>query len=448
MFVADFLSSSDYQNDNCSKLHYDPYCQNRGPHLGDYIEAQIGPAASQSHVFPIVAESEYEWTEFYTGFAGDKQKMQSLDYSAPLREVQAYLDRAPGLSSDDIADTQRFFKRWASIPPHRSEIVHRGKPWGGLQEQLTGKKLARGAPFAVPESGETGFDEARPWAELAIHGTFSADSLAATPLSYQVRSEWQTALHESAGSHGDTWLHRLHLGVILLDQGMIIAGERELNASMSLKPNVVAARNLALLASSPQARVARYHEAWELWKELSASAGGKWRDPPEATARLGLAVSKEFSALLTSTADWAGLQAFHTELAVHCPACMRGFGEDRFLDAKASLLISKREYNTAIDVLTSHCFASYLGERTSLIGKWYHAKYMLEVERLGRNLTRIDTVRFKKRIGCYSGDDTTVFTAKSDAKTGLNMDWALEWWAGEGPCDRGPPNLGNGPGAG
>ena len=442
MFVADFLSSSDYQNPKCDKEHYDPWCLDRGPHLGDYIEAQIGPAASQSHVFPIVSESEYEWTEFYAGFKADRQKMQALDYSVPLREVQAYLDRAPGLSAADIADMQRFLKRQASIPPKASEIVHRGKPWGGLQERLTGKKLARGAPFGVPEAGEEGFEEARPWAELVTQGTFSADSLAATPISYQVRPEWQTALRKSAESHGYTWLHRLHLGVLLVDQGMISAGERELNASMALKPNAVAARNLALLAPSTEARIARYNQAWALWKEVSASTNGKWRDAPAATARLGLALAKEHQQLLVSNAEWVRLEKFHAELATHCPACTEGFGEDRYLDARASLLISNGEYRAAIGVLTSHCFASYLDERPALINKWYHAAYQLETRRVGHNMTRIDTVRFKKRIGCLSGDDSTLFTAQSDPQTGLNTDWALAWWQGEGPCNRGPPNLG------
>ena len=156
-----------------------------------------------------------------------------------------------------------------------------------------------------------------------------------------------------------------------------------------------------------------------------------------------------------------------------------GFGKDRYLDSKASLLLSNGEHSAAIGILTSHCFASYLGERPSLINKWCecwhylcpslcvsntvtlllktdilvpscadHAVYMLEIQRLGHNLTRIDAMRLKKRIGCFSGDDTTLSTSKSDPKTGLNMEGNLPWWRGGGPCNRGPPNLGHGPGAG
>lgn len=52
------------------------------------------------------------------------------------------------------------------------------------------------------------------------------------------------------------------------------------------------------------------------------------------------------------------------------PRAADGFGADRYFDAKASLLISEGDYATAIQVLTSHCFASYLGERPSLVNKW------------------------------------------------------------------------------
>lgn len=321
-FVADFLSASDYQNPNCNTTHYDPWCVERGPHLGDYIEAQIGPAASQSHVFPLLAQSSYEWTEFYTGWQANKQTMQDIDYSIPLREVQAFIDGTPSLSTTNLSDMQSFLKHWSSVSPRATQIVHTGKPWGGLQELLTGRKLAPGLIFSVPKRPtDPGFDEARPWWELAsATGTFSPSTLVSTPLSYQTRPEWEVALRKSGDAHGYTWLHHLHLGVILIDRGSITAGELELNESMALQPNVVAARNLALLAPSSDVRVARYATAWRLWKELPDT--GNWSDSAAATARLGLALAKEIQALLSSSADWAGLRNFHQELAQHCPACM------------------------------------------------------------------------------------------------------------------------------
>ena len=58
------------------------------------------------------------------------------------------------------------------------------------------------------------------------------------------------------------------------------------------------------------------------------------------------------------------------ERTCYSRSAANGFGADRYFDAKASLLISERNYTAAIQVLTSHCFASYLGERPSLVNKW------------------------------------------------------------------------------
>ena len=106
----------------------------------------------------------------------------------------------------------------------------------------------------------------------------------------------------------------------MVEHGMITAGEMEFNASMALQPTAIVARNLAVLAQSAQMRLAYYSQAWTLWKKMPADDNEQ--DTANPTARLGLALAKEYQALLTSTADWVTLQAFHADLAKHCPACM------------------------------------------------------------------------------------------------------------------------------
>ena len=49
---------------------------------------------------------------------------------------------------------QSFLKNCSSVAPRDSEMVHTGKPWGGLQQMLTGKRLAKGLHFRVPKPGE------------------------------------------------------------------------------------------------------------------------------------------------------------------------------------------------------------------------------------------------------------------------------------------------------
>ena len=58
----------------------------------------------------------------------------------------------------------------------------------------------------------------------------------------------------------------------------------------------------------------------------------------------------------------------------------------------------------ALEILTSHCFGSYLGNRPAVINKWFHARYKKEQLRLGQPdkkrmiLVFIRTQPFDKRF--------------------------------------------------
>jgi hypothetical protein len=45
-------------------------------------------------------------------------------------------------------------------------------------------------------------------------GTFSAATLLSVPTSFQTTQLWEAALHTSMRTHGSTWLHYYHLGII------------------------------------------------------------------------------------------------------------------------------------------------------------------------------------------------------------------------------------------
>ena len=47
-------------------------------HVGRYYEAQIGPAPTQMHTFPLPASSTFEWTEWFKGFDGDVERLQAI----------------------------------------------------------------------------------------------------------------------------------------------------------------------------------------------------------------------------------------------------------------------------------------------------------------------------------------------------------------------------------
>ena len=51
-------------------------------HVGRYYEAQIGPAPTQMHTFPLPASSTFEWTEWFKGFDGDVERLLAIGRSA------------------------------------------------------------------------------------------------------------------------------------------------------------------------------------------------------------------------------------------------------------------------------------------------------------------------------------------------------------------------------
>ena len=84
-FQQDFMGAADYNGSQADHAGgaYNP--DDGHARIGDYCEAQIGPAASQEHVFPVVANSSYQWTEFYAGWTphGGTATMQSKTTPRP-----------------------------------------------------------------------------------------------------------------------------------------------------------------------------------------------------------------------------------------------------------------------------------------------------------------------------------------------------------------------------
>jgi hypothetical protein len=131
-FVQDFMAATDYDGKLSDPSHYSPWDGHE--RYGDYTELQVGPAASQEHVFPVVANSEYSWTEWFASWMADEEKMQHRDYNVPLQEIAEFLDgeSKPALHPDMIADIDEFLSNISNIKPETHEIIHAGQPWGGL----------------------------------------------------------------------------------------------------------------------------------------------------------------------------------------------------------------------------------------------------------------------------------------------------------------------------
>jgi hypothetical protein len=227
---------------------------------GYYTELQVGPAPTQMQNFPVPKNSIREWTEWFKGFDGSKENLMSNDYNDALNEVDTLMKQTngKGMPQENVKDWDSFFEKYATTEP--SEILVDGQPWGYLEEQILGTKLAPGLTFEAPRAGSDAFYEAKPWMDLVNNGKFSEETLARLPLSYQTTDRWYDLLVKSARD-GLTWLHALHIGVGSAERGNMDEPKSLFKQSNELKLNPIATRCLAVLSATED-------EAWPLFKQV------------------------------------------------------------------------------------------------------------------------------------------------------------------------------------
>lgn len=224
MFQEDFMSASDYENPKCTAPYYDPWCD-AYEHVGRYTELQVGPARTQMHTFPVAANSTFEWTEWFK--ASDSMngtRLFSSRYADSTDEVDSWLASSDGMNQTTIDEIDAFMVKMADVPPQESDMLNTGMPWGGLREALTGKMLvpSGATPFSVPPVTQA----TRPWLDLIANGTFSPETLALTPIDFEISREWVALLQASLRAGHNTWLHQLFLGTQALEVGNAALGRQ------------------------------------------------------------------------------------------------------------------------------------------------------------------------------------------------------------------------------
>ncbi len=258
-----------------------------GKRQGDYTELQVGPAPTQMQNFPVPKNSVREWTEWFKGFYGDDKLLRGEDYAAAVKHVDSFIQSPEGMQKEAVADLDAFLKSWADVPPN--EVLVQGQAWGYLEEQLLGTKLAPGLTFQLPAEGSDEWHEMLAWHEIVSTKKFGA-ALNVLPLSYQTTDRWLAALKASAEVQGYTWLHNLHLGVMLAERGDIAVPLELFAASYKAKPNPIAARNIAVLQTTPEA-------AWPYWVQAWENLHTHWKKD-RAYTRLTLNLITEISNFL------------------------------------------------------------------------------------------------------------------------------------------------------
>lgn len=296
------------------------------------------------------------------------------------------------------------------------EILHVGQPWGGLHERLTGRQLARGLHFNVSTTPET-----QPWLELLDAGTFSAETLKRTPTSFQVDALWISKLKESAVKHGWTWLHHVFVGTAELEIGNTADAMDHFTKSMAMQPSVHAARGLAVFVDASNASHF-FDEAWKAWNAVDTADSAKFR--------LGADLAKEYSSWLVAkaqaTGDWQPLMVFVKSVETECGSfCME---QDLVLLARANLeLHFKKDPHACIATIRSQCFPTFSNQRGDVNAVWWAANLAIESARLGHPLSKMETVRLRRNLGCDGEDASTHVAAKAPLKD---------------TCVVGPPNIG------
>eukprot|EP00940_MAST-03C_sp_MAST-3C-sp2_P003225 g3225.t1 len=400
--MQDFLSSN-VQPSECNANAYDPSCASFDHNVGAYTELQTGPALTQRHYFPLAAQTSMQWTEWFKGWQGNAEALQSPRYDDAIDAVDDFMRKT--ISADRIAQVDAALTALSEVEP--TQILARGLPWGGLEEIRRGKPFARGTPFPSPDPSDPGI---RPWLELIQNGTFSTFTLQQTPVSFLCSDEWISVLETSRARHGATWLHFLYLGTHAFEVGNVDSARKFLNKSMALKESAHAARALAMLAKNVEDATAMYFKAWSLALNALRS-----REDDDGARQLCVDLSSELAGWLMGNERWDVLRAFLSSLDGTY------LEKDRVLHARASLAVHDHDFETAITILGSHCFPTYGALRQQLIELWHAAQLQRATKEKGRNLTRMELLSLRRRFRCYG--DSTDATLKD-------------------PCVCGPPNLG------
>jgi hypothetical protein len=383
---------------------------------GYYTELQSGLTPTQQQVFSLGGESAVSFTEYFKPMRRDGAPLPA-DYANATAQLGEWWDSPAGVPQSRVATMEAFFKSFEDRAPKADEIISHGSAWGALHEALTGKRLAPGLTFELPRSNSAAAAESALWVELAQTGTFSAKTIAGTraPLAYAVDALWVAALEASVAKHGSSWLHELLLAVAYAEAGEVDRPTALLKKAMADPKGGVAspivARNLAVLAATPEDAWPLFERAWNL------TAHGK--PPPletaSVTARLGQNVADEVLAFIIGnlpgavegTADtrsvWYGRLKAMSDAA---QAVVGVHGSDTILLARLILQANEGAFDDALATLAAECFPTLGRGRDVLLSLWRACVTGREAAKLGRQLTSVEAHRARKaspvprNIGC------------------------------------------------
>lgn len=368
---------------------------------GDYAELQIGPAPTQMQTFSVPKNSTVQWTSWFKGFSGDPAQLHAQNYSDATAYVESkFPDKA------DIASVGAFLTEFSTTPVTAGDLLSAGSSWGALYNELV-SKLGQDDVQPLPSwlyfPLNASDPDLRPWLELVRNGSFSDETLAESPTSYNTRAEWVGAVEASAAAGPATWLHAFHQGVAAAERGNTAGATALFQQSLQAKPTAQGYRSLAVLSSDAQTAADYFEKAWP----LAVSATYRGAD------RLRANLATEYVQFLMGIDDLSSLATFLNASVPQASNAGDILKLDSVIEASVRVaLYVDGDADKAIQVIESECFPTYGSARAELISLWNDAYYTLKSRELGRPLTFLDQHRVRvanpppKNIGCPYPDST------------------------------------------
>lgn len=384
---------------------------------GNYVELQTGLMKTQSQQARIPAAKgdgqpgRREWTEYFVAWVATDEERDILRGDPYTNAVNLTNDRAHELIPQTLRDSMdNFFKSISTREIVQSEIISYGSQWGALHNMIweqTGKQPSgKNTPFFFNADGKPDLD-AKPWYDLVKIGTFSPDTLASIPSSFQVGEIWKQQLEQSMIQYGATWLHLFHLSVIEMEKGGVTIAKNLLRQSLGLKETPHAYRSLALLSQNEQEALPLLYKAWECALKIDSKVVNRDRLVyylgSEIISYLQQAGLKNLPGFRRELITFMGTQAIRDVVPKDLATT------DQFITAQVAVALWTNDPQTALDILndkSKNCFPTYGRQRSELIAYWNQANIALEQAKIGRTLTLAEqrNVRMNKpqnrRIGC------------------------------------------------
>ena len=322
--------------------------------------------------------------------------LNSPNYRDVISEVEKHIKNQ--FSNEDYYDWDSFFSTYSVLP---GKILQNGQPYGGLEEKIRGKQLNPALEFVVTTADDADYELTQPFVDLLDIGYFSEETLGKTPLTYQTTDEWYNIISDSASKYGMTWLHALHLGVILTERGEVSSSRNMFTTSLQLNPNnVISIRNLAVLSSTTTDAWGYYSQALTLLFNKAESAVNA-NDTPLVYTRLSTNLVNEVSIFLysQSASSWYNVWAEFINLV---PKDL--YYLDNFIRLQCNYYNYIQQYQLTIDLLSSNCFPTYATDRQYLMTLWVAATEGLTNAQsaLDKHRTHM-AMPIPENIGCSKG---------------------------------------------